>query len=79
MKRLHAQEWLRQGWLDGELTVLDDSTRMEFIERVGAHVYQSYVDGQWDYDTCERALESLNVLDDLWLGMPNIQEEGVQS
>jgi hypothetical protein len=69
-----ASEWLRQGWLEGELPVLDHSTAQEFIERVGAHIYQAHLDGQWDYRTCESALESLNVLDDLWLGMPNVPE-----
>lgn len=66
----HASEWLKQGWLEGELPELSHATAQEFIERVGAHIYQDFVLGFWSFDECDRALQSLNVLDDLWLEMP---------
>jgi hypothetical protein len=56
----HAQEWLKQGWLEGELT-LTDETRQEFLERVGAHIYQDFRLGRWTFRECDRALAALEV------------------
>lgn len=73
-----ASEWLRQGWLQGELPALNDATREELIERVGAHIYESYVLGFWTYAEAEASLETLerDVLEGTeWLGMPLIPEE----
>lgn len=73
---MNASEWLKQGWLSGELPELSEATWQEFIERVGAHIYEDYERGCWTYEEAEASIEALDrVLDGTeWLGMPLIPE-----
>lgn len=64
-----AREVVSQGWLEGELPLAPE-TAHEYVERIGAHIYQDFQRGLWTFKECEVAIESLNVFDDLWLGMP---------
>ena len=64
MKHSTAIEYLKQGWLEGELT-LTQSTVGEFIERVGAHIYQDYENGLLTWDEVNASLESLNMCEEI--------------
>lgn len=76
------QEWIAQGWLEGEITfhegqlvAIDDSLLCEVLERIGAHVYAEYAKGLWTWQEAEDTLQSLNNCQGMWFGMPEIPEE----
>jgi hypothetical protein len=52
---------------------MDEQTK-EYITRIGAHIYHAWELGVIDWQTANDSLESLNVCEDLWLGMPEIPE-----
>jgi len=71
MKHATAIEFLKQGYLNGELT-LTESTVGEYLERIGAHIYQDFKNGYITFEVLDASLQSLNVCEDLEFGTEGI-------
>lgn len=67
-----AREFIDQGWLEGELR--GDVILSEVLQRIGAHIFSDYQEGLLTWEVAEASLQSLNVCEDLWLGMPEIPQ-----